>query len=159
MNPKKQKAKDRRRARVLAEQAWEAVNQGNLDLAEKIIRRAVSTQEDNPVLWNDQGVILGLRHKDSEVAKSFAAALSLAPKYADPYAHLANLSLRQDKSRRRPTGCLQTQAASTLRGTHRTRSSFCDSPERRSAAGSRARPRRCGAVLQLATVSFARVAS
>ena len=97
MNPKKQKAKDRRRARALAEQAWEAANEGNLDLAEKIIRRAVSTQEDNPVLWNDQGVILGLRHKDSEAAKSFAAALSLAPTFADPYAHLATLRLRQGR--------------------------------------------------------------
>ena len=97
MNPKKQKAKDRRRARGLAEQAWEAANHGNLDLAEKIIRRAVSTQEDNPVLWNDQGVILGLRHKDSEAAKSFAAALSLAPTFADPYAHLATLRLRQGR--------------------------------------------------------------
>jgi uncharacterized protein len=108
MNPKKQKAKDRRRARALAEQAWEAANQGNLDLAEKIIRRAVLTQEDNPVLWNDQGLILGLRHKDSEAAKSFAAALSLAPTFADPYAQLATVRLRQ--------GCveqalgLQTQA-------------------------------------------------
>src|SRR3954454_11875322 len=97
MNPKKQKAKDRRRARVLAEQAWEAVHQGDLDLAEKIIRRAVSAQEDNPVLWNDQGVILGLRRKDSEAAKSFAAALSLAPTFADPYAHLAALRLRQGR--------------------------------------------------------------
>ena len=97
MNPKRQKAKDRRRARVLAEQAWEAANRGNLDLAEKIIRRAVSTQEDNPVLWNDQGVILGLRQKDSEAAKSFAAALSLAPTFADPYAHLAALRLRQGR--------------------------------------------------------------
>jgi uncharacterized protein len=98
MNPKKQKAKDRRRARVLAEQAWEAANHGNLDLAEKIIRRAVSTQEGNPVLWNDQGMILGLRHKDSEAAKSFAAALSLAPTFADPYAHLATLRLRQGRA-------------------------------------------------------------
>jgi Flp pilus assembly protein TadD len=97
MNPKKQKAKDRRRARVLAEQAWEAANHGNLDLAEKIIRRAVSTQEDNPVLWNDQGVILGLGHKDNEAAKSFAAALSLAPTFADPYTHLATLRLRQGR--------------------------------------------------------------
>ena len=82
---------------ALAEQAWDAANQGNLDLAEKIIRRAVSTQEDNPVLWNDQGVILGLRHKDGEAAKSFAAALSLAPTFADPYAHLATLRLRQGR--------------------------------------------------------------
>lgn len=39
MNPKKQKQKDRRRARKLAEEAWDAVHAGNLDLAEKIIRR------------------------------------------------------------------------------------------------------------------------
>ena len=107
MNPKKQKAKDRRRGGVLAEQAWDAANDGNLDLAEKIIRRAVSTQEDNPVLWNDQGVILGLRHKESEAAKSFAAALSLAPTFADPYAHLATLRLRQGRAE--ALG-LQTQA-------------------------------------------------
>jgi uncharacterized protein len=108
MNPKKQKAKERRRARLLAEQAWEAANQGNLDLAEKIIRRAVATQEDNPVLYNDQGMILALRHQDAAAAKSFAAAISLAPTFADPYAHLATLRIRQ--------GCieealaLQTQA-------------------------------------------------
>jgi hypothetical protein len=95
MNPKKQKAKNRRRARRLAEHAWEAANQGNLDLAEKIIRRAVATQEDNPLLWNDQGVILGLRHKDSEAAGCFRAALSLAPTFADPYAHLAALRIRE----------------------------------------------------------------
>lgn len=97
MNPKKQKAKDRRRARALAEQAWDAAHQENLDLAEKIIRRAVAAQEDNPVLWNDQGMILGLRHKDAEAARSFAAALSLAPTFADPYAHLAALRVRQGR--------------------------------------------------------------
>ena len=66
MNPKKQKVKDRRRARKLAEEAWEAVHQGNLDLAEKIIRRAVAAQADNPVFWNDQGAVLSLRQKDAE---------------------------------------------------------------------------------------------
>ncbi|HEY7157368.1 MAG TPA: 2OG-Fe(II) oxygenase [Gemmataceae bacterium] len=97
MNPKKQKAKDRRRARALAEQAWEAAHQGNLDLAEKIIRRAVATKEDNPVLWNDLGVILGLRHKHPEAAKSFAAAISLAPTFAEPYSHLAALRIQQGR--------------------------------------------------------------
>lgn len=94
MNPKKQKQKDRRRARKLAEQAWEAANEGNLDLAEKIIRRAVASQEDNPVLWNDQGVLLALRHKETEAARSFRAALSLAPNFAEPYAHLAAMRFR-----------------------------------------------------------------
>ena len=33
MNPKKQKEKDRRRARKLAEQAWEAVHADNIQVA------------------------------------------------------------------------------------------------------------------------------
>ena len=95
MNPKKQKEKDRRRARKLAEQAWEAANQGNIDLAEKIIRRAIAAQEDNPVLWNDQGLLLGMRSKQAEAEKSFRAALSLAPTFAEPYVHLAALRFRE----------------------------------------------------------------
>ncbi len=95
MNPKKQKEKDRRRARKLAEQAWEAVHADNLDLAEKIIRRAVAAQPDNPVLWNDQGMVLGLRSKQSEAAEAFRTALSLAPTFAEAYAHLAALYARQ----------------------------------------------------------------
>src|SRR5919108_1828341 len=108
MDPKKQKAKDRRRARKLAGQAWQAVEAGNLDLAEKIIRRAVAAQQDNPVLWNDQGVVLGLREKTAEAAESFRTALSLAPTFAEPYAHLAALRIRQGAVREAVV--LQTQA-------------------------------------------------
>src|SRR5437016_7464585 len=114
MNPKKQKVKDRRRARKLADEAWEAANAGNLDLAEKIIRRAVSAQEDNPVLWNDQGVLLALRHKDLEAAESFRAALSLAPTFAEPYARLAALRMRQGCTRE--AVALQTQAVNYAPG-------------------------------------------
>jgi hypothetical protein len=95
MNPKKQKEKDRRRARKLADEAWEAVALGNLDLAEKIIRRAVAAQPDNPVLWDDQGSILAQRDKVSEAVAAFRTALSLAPGFAGAYAHLAALRLRQ----------------------------------------------------------------
>ncbi len=95
MNPKKQKVKDRRRARKLADEAWEAVDAGNLDLAEKIIRRAVAAQPDNPRLWNDQGAILVLRHKDGEAVEAFRTALSMAPTFAEAFAHLAALRLRQ----------------------------------------------------------------
>lgn len=94
MNPKKQKIKDRRRARKLADEAWEAVDAGNLDLAEKIIRRAVDAQPDNPVLWNDQGVILGMRQKEMESAEAFRTAIHLAPSYAEAYANLAALRFR-----------------------------------------------------------------
>jgi hypothetical protein len=108
MNPKKQKEKDRRRARKLAEQAWEAVHAANLDLAEKIVRRAVAAQPDNPVLWNDQGMVLGLRGKEAEAAESFRTALTLAPTFAEPYAHLAALHLRQGFARE--AVALQAQA-------------------------------------------------
>lgn len=95
VNPKKLKEKDRRRARKLAEEAWEAVNQDNLDLAEKIIRRAVAAQLDNPVLWNDQGMILMLRGREADAAEAFRSALSLAPTFAEPFANLATLRARQ----------------------------------------------------------------
>jgi hypothetical protein len=95
MNPKKIKEKERRRARKLAEQAWQAADQQNLDLAEKIIRRAVATQPDNPVLWNDQGVLLTLRNKEGEAEEAFRTALSLAPNYAEPYAHMAALRAKR----------------------------------------------------------------
>lgn len=94
MNPKKSKEKERRRARKLADEAWEAANAGNLDLAEKIIRRAVDTQPDNPVLWNDQGVLLGMRGNAREAEEAFRSAISLAPTYAEPLAHLAALEAR-----------------------------------------------------------------
>src|SRR4029450_458472 len=99
MNPKKQKEKDRRRAKKLAEQAWEAVDAGNLDLAEKIIRRAVAAQSDNPVLLDDQGVILRFRGKEAEAGESVRTALSTAPTFAEPFAHLAALRIRQGFAR------------------------------------------------------------
>jgi hypothetical protein len=108
MNARK-KEKDRRRARKLAEQAWEAANQNNLDLALKIIRRAVDTQPDNPVLWNDQGVLLVRAGDDRGAEASFRAALSLAIDYHEPYAHLAAIRVRQN--RLDDAVALQTRAA------------------------------------------------
>jgi uncharacterized protein len=95
MNLKKQKEKERRRARKLADEAWQAAEGGNLDLAEKIIRRAVAAQLDNPVLWDDQGAILLLRGKEDEAEKSFRNALRLVPTYAEALAHLAALRVRR----------------------------------------------------------------
>ena len=108
MNPKKQKEKDRRCARKLAEEAWEAVNDGNLDLAEKIIRRSVVAQQDNPVLWVEQGAILALRHNEAESADAYRAAISLAPTFAEAYARLAALRFRQGFTREAAT--LQREA-------------------------------------------------
>lgn len=91
MNLKKQKEKERRRARKLADEAWQAVEDGNLNLAEKIIRRAVDVQPDNPVLWNDQGAILLQIGNEDEAEKSFRNALRMAPTFAEAHAQLAAL--------------------------------------------------------------------
>ena len=95
MNLKKRKEKERRRARRLADEAWQAAEDGNLDLAEKVIRRAVAAQPENPVLWSDQGAILLLRGKEDEAEKSFRNALRLVPTFAEAYAHLAALRAKQ----------------------------------------------------------------
>ncbi len=95
MTPKKTKEKERRRARKLATEAWDAAEAEDLDLAEKIIRRAVATQPDNPVLWSDQGMILRLRGKDREAEEAFRTALSLAPTYAEAHGQLGEMRARQ----------------------------------------------------------------
>jgi hypothetical protein len=97
MTAKKQKEKERRRARKLAEQAWDAANEHNLDLALKIMRRAADTQPDNPVLWNDLGVLLMQTSDDAAAERAFRSAQSLAIGYAEPYANLATIRLRQGR--------------------------------------------------------------
>src|SRR5437868_5122214 len=97
MTAKKQKEKERRRARKLADEAWQAVEAGNLDLAEKLIRRAVSTQVDNARLWNDEGLILLLRGNDSEADRAFRYAIRLARDFAEPYHQLAAIRVKQDR--------------------------------------------------------------
>jgi hypothetical protein len=107
MNSRKQRQKERRRARKLAEQAWEAAEEGNLDMALRIIRRAIDANPGNPLLWNDLGLLL--THRDEcEAAAAFQAAISLAPDLAEAYAHLAEIRVRQGLLREAVT--LQVEA-------------------------------------------------
>jgi hypothetical protein len=97
MTAKKQKEKERRRARKMADEAWEAVDAGNLDLARKLSQRAVTTRPDNPRLWNDRGLILLLSADVNEADRAFRYAIRLARDFAEPYHHLAALRARQDR--------------------------------------------------------------
>jgi hypothetical protein len=97
MTAKKQKEKERRRARKMADEAWEAVDVGNLDLARKLSLRAVTTQPDNPRLWNDRGRILLLSEDVNEADRAFRYAIRMARDYAEPYHHLAAVRACQDR--------------------------------------------------------------
>lgn len=108
MNPRKQRQKNQRRARKLAEQAWDSADEGHPDLAVRIMRRAIDANPGNPIHWNDLGLLL--RHTDDcQAAAAFQAAISLAPDLAEAYAHLAEIRARQGLLREAVT--LQTEAA------------------------------------------------
>src|SRR5262245_43388625 len=97
MTAKRQKEKERRRARKMADEAWEAVDAGNLDMALKLTLRAVTTQPDNPRLWNDRGRILLLSANDNDADRAFRYAIRLARDFAEPYHHLAALRAKDDR--------------------------------------------------------------
>lgn len=99
MHSKKQRTKNRRRARKLADQAWESVDADNLDMAMKLIRRATDVFAGNPILWNDRGLIHMMRDETDQASKSFLAALALTPDFAEAYAHLAGIALQEGKPR------------------------------------------------------------
>jgi hypothetical protein len=96
-NYNKRRKKDRRRARKMADQAWEAADSGELSRALKIIRRATDLNPANPVLWNDLGLLTLEAADDNAAATAFAAAISVSPDFGDAYAHLAAIRARQGR--------------------------------------------------------------
>ncbi len=115
MNAKKNRTKNRRRARKLADQAWKAADDGNSDLAMKIIRRAVDLDPGNPALWHDHGLLLRLSGDESSAAEFFQAAITLAPSFADAYAQLAEIRRRHCCSGTRPEASTTCTAISGVR--------------------------------------------
>src|SRR5690348_16069277 len=122
MNAKKQRDKNRRRASKLAEQAWDAADDGSFDLAVKIIRRAVELNPANPVLWHDQGTLLLQLNDDEKAAQSFQAAIYLAPDFAEAYASLAAIQARQGNLEQAVT--LQREAVRHAPDSDRNRSAL-----------------------------------
>ncbi len=97
MNSKKLRDKDRRRANRMAEEAWDAAETQNFELAVRIIWRAVQLNPANPVLWHDQGTLLLELHQDELAAEAFQTAIQLAPDFAEAYVSLAAIRARQGK--------------------------------------------------------------
>jgi hypothetical protein len=97
MNTKKLRDKLRRRANRMAQEAWEAAERSQFDLAVRIIKRAVELNPSNPVLWHDQGTLLLEVGQDEPAAQAFQAVIQLAPSFAEAYASLAAIRVRQGK--------------------------------------------------------------
>ncbi len=97
MHAKKQRDKIRRRANRMAQEAWDAAEANQFELAVRIIRRAVDLNPGNPVLWHNQGTLLLELGRDESAAHAFQAAIQLAPDFADAYASLAAIRAREGK--------------------------------------------------------------
>jgi hypothetical protein len=90
MGTKKQR-KARRRVEKTMEQAWEAMEAGDLALAEKLSRRAINDGKINPRIWNDHGLILQMCDQFDEAANAFRYAVTMAPNYTEALSNLAKL--------------------------------------------------------------------
>ena len=89
MSRKRLRRKAHRRAGKEADRAWDALEDGDVGLALKEIRRAVHEAGDSPAIWTDYGRILRIAGQLKESEKALRSAILIAPDYADAYADLA----------------------------------------------------------------------
>jgi hypothetical protein len=97
MSRKSERQKSKRRADKLAVRAWDAVEQGDVQLARKIIKRATDERPANPLLWHDLGLISELHGDEAAAEKALQNALFLAPDFVNAHTQLAALYARQGK--------------------------------------------------------------
>jgi hypothetical protein len=97
MGGERQRTKARRRAAELCDDAWRAVEAGDLALAERLCRRAVAEDEENFEAWTDLGEVLLLQDKLAEADRAFRQALAHGPSSSEAWAGLAEIYVREDK--------------------------------------------------------------
>jgi len=90
-NLHRKKQKDRQRGRKLADDAWEAADAGDLEVAERRMRSALKGHEDDPVLWNDLALVLWKRGLVKDAEKALRNAMLIRPGYEDALMNLAAL--------------------------------------------------------------------
>jgi Flp pilus assembly protein TadD len=90
-NLHRKKRKERQRGRRQADDAWEAADTGDLEVAERRMRAALKGHEDDPVLWNDLALVLWKRGLPKDAEKAFRNAVLIRPGYEDALMNLAAL--------------------------------------------------------------------
>ena len=91
MSSKKERRRAKKRNDRVRDEAWESLERGRLDLALRLIQRAIDQAPGNARYWHDQGVILERRGRIGPAIDSFAQAVELSPRYADALRRLAHL--------------------------------------------------------------------
>lgn len=66
-------------------------NEGELDEAEILLRKALQIREEFPAAWMNLGIVLSNKKQFSEAEKCYFKALKYRKQYPDCYYNLGNL--------------------------------------------------------------------
>jgi cytochrome c-type biogenesis protein CcmH/NrfG len=86
------------RAHRAIEDAWAAVTAGRIDLAVRILTRAVRQAGEHPDVWTEYGRILAEAGRLRDAEKALRNAILIAPTFADAHAALAEVLARMGLS-------------------------------------------------------------
>lgn len=89
MSSPRERKKARRRAEKTMDEAFEALLEGRLPLAERLARRAIDGSERNARLWLDLGRVLWRCDRLDEAEEALRRAIALAKDYGEAFAELA----------------------------------------------------------------------
>lgn len=131
-NLRRTRRKERQLGRKEAAEAWDAAERGDLGHAEVLLEKALRGHEDDPVLWNDLGVISWRRERLREAERAFRNALLVRPEYEDAKRNLAALLEARGFWRQALRLEEELASASTARrGYHEKRAAECREAIRR----------------------------
>ena len=90
-NLHRRKRKERKLGRRAASEAWEALEAGDVEGAERYLRSALRGHEDDAILWNDLDVILWRGGRLREAEDALENAILIRPEFDEARTNLASL--------------------------------------------------------------------
>ncbi|MEM7234160.1 MAG: tetratricopeptide repeat protein, partial [Planctomycetota bacterium] len=96
---RRKKRRERTRSRKHLDAAWAAIESEDHERAIREAQRALTVRQDDPVLWNDFGVILESAGRYFEAEQQIRNAILIAPQFAEGFMNLARVVARQGRTR------------------------------------------------------------
>lgn len=112
MNPKRRRRKRHGSARRLADEAWEALARGEIDLAVRIAGRAIARAADSPPAWTDYARLLTEAGDLAKAERAARNAILIGPSDPEAWVALSEILARKGLS---IEACRAAYRASTLR--------------------------------------------